>query len=110
MGGWWQLGVKSLIWGWLKSHLLCAWFISTMKVWGWGGKGAKSALAKSWSGRGISHQPVFMGNCLTIGPMCFSPCLIDELILMCCISPSHGGASGGSLDVFQHMVKVVSVL
>ena len=29
---------------------------------------------------------------------------------MCCISPSHGGASGGSLDVFQHMVKVVSVL
>ena len=41
---------------------------------GMGGEGAKSALAKSWSGRGISHQPVFMDNCLTIGPMCF-PCL-----------------------------------
>ena len=28
------------------------------------------ALAKSWSVRGASHQPVFMGSCLTIGHMC----------------------------------------
>ena len=33
--------------------------------------------------------------------------LVDELILMFCTPPSHGGASGGSFDIFQHMVSMV---
>ena len=33
--------------------------------------------------------------------------LVDELILMFCTPPSHDGASGGSFDIFQHMVSLV---
>ena len=32
------------------------------------------ASANSWSVRGVSHQPAFMGSCLTIGHM-YWPCL-----------------------------------
>ena len=39
-----------------------------------GGQSTKSALAKSRSVRGASHQPIFIDSCLTIGPMCL-PCL-----------------------------------
>ena len=33
--------------------------------------------------------------------------LVDELILMFYTPPSHSGASGGSFDVFQHMLSMV---
>ena len=40
---------------------------------------AKLALAKSWSTRGASHQPIFMVSCLIIHSMCF-PCLPNRLV------------------------------
>ena len=42
--------------------------------------------AKSWSTRGASHQPAFMGNCLTISHMCLPVHLVDELVLVFCVS------------------------
>ena len=38
------------------------------------------ALAKSWSARGASYQPAFMGSCLTISHTCL-PCL-PQLVLV----------------------------
>ena len=52
-----------------------------MRVGGGGGGGTKLALANSRSTRGISHQPVFMDSCLTIGLMCF-PCLPNRLFIL----------------------------
>ena len=40
------------------------------------------ASAESWGMRGASHQPVFMGDCLTICHMCLS-CLPSEWVSFC---------------------------
>ena len=45
------------------------------------------ASAKSWITRGASHQPVFMGSCLTISPFVLCPYMIGLM---------H---NGGSVDV-----------
>ena len=58
------------------------------------------AFAKSRSIRGASHQPVFMGSCLTISHTCLlflpsrrvSPCVLCPLM----IGLTH---NGGSVDV-----------
>ena len=39
-------------------------------------------MAKSWSGKGASQQPAFMGNCLTISNICLPCPLVDELALV----------------------------
>ena len=68
---------------------------------------AKLAFAKFQSARGTSHQPVFMDSSLTVGHMCF-PCLPNRLINAYVLYlSSHGGASSGSFNIFQHMVSVV---
>ena len=42
--------------------------------------------AKSQSARGASHQPVFMGSCMTISHMCL-PCLSSRRISPCVLCP-----------------------
>ena len=39
-------------------------------------------LPSSWSMMGVSHQPVFMGDCLTIAA-CVLACLPDEYVSFC---------------------------
>ena len=60
--------------------------------------------AKSWSTRGASHQPVFMGSCLAIGHTCL-PCLPSGGVgLACVLCPLMIGLmrNDGSVDVFLH--------
>ena len=40
------------------------------------------AAAKSRSARGASHQPPFMGSCLTISHTCYPAHLVDKLVLV----------------------------
>ena len=42
--------------------------------------------AKSWSVRGASHQPAFMGSCLTISHKCLS-CLPSRWVSPCLLCP-----------------------
>ena len=66
------------------------------------------AWAKSQSAKRASNQPAFMDSCPFITHKCCWPSLPNtvELILTFCTPPSHSGASGGSLDVFQHMASM----
>ena len=45
------------------------------------------ALAESRSMRGASHQPIFMGDCLTICHT-YLPCLPREWISFCVLGPA----------------------
>ena len=56
------------------------------------------ASAKSRSVRGASHQPAFMGSCLTISHMCL-PHLPSRWVSPCILSP-FDWANGVSVDVF----------
>ena len=38
--------------------------------------------AKSWITRGQSHQPAFMGSCVTLSQMCL-PCAPSRLVSLC---------------------------
>ena len=60
------------------------------------------ASVKSQSARGASHQPVFIGSCLTIIHTCL-PCLPDR-VSPCVLCPLMIGLmrNGGSVDVFLH--------
>ena len=42
-------------------------------------------VAKYRSARAASHQPAFIGNCLTISHTCLRVHLVDELVLVLCI-------------------------
>ena len=57
----------------------------------------QNVSAKSRSARGASHQPAFMGNCLTISHM-FLPCLPSRWLSPC-----------GSVDFYLRMVSMVLV-
>ena len=69
------------------------------------------ASAKSCSIRGVSHQPVYMGSCLTISHTCL-PCLPSGRICPTCVLCSHMIGlmhNDGSVDIFC-MVSIVLVL
>ena len=81
------------------------------------------ASAKSRTAKGASHQPVFMGNCLTITHTilsCLSSyptiihaclhCLPNKRVSPCVLCPPYDWANGGSADVFLHMMSMVLVL
>ena len=67
----------------VQAMLILMWlkFINTMML---------IASAKSWSVRGASHQPAFMGSCLTISHICLprlpgggwaNPCVLWPLVI-----------------------------
>ena len=66
-------------------------------------------MAKSWSARGASHQPAFMGNYLTIShtclpctpSRCISPCVLCLLMigLMVVLLMFFGGGEHGFSNV-----------
>ena len=68
------------------------------------------ASAKFRRARGASHQPVFMGSCLTISHR-FLPCLSSRTVSLCVLCSLMIGLmrNGGPVDVFC-MVSVVIVL
>ena len=69
------------------------------------------ASAKSWNARGASHQPVFMGSCLTISHTCL-PCLPSRRVSPCVLYPLMIGLmrNGSSVGNFFCMVSLVIVL
>ena len=56
------------------------------------------ASAKPRSVRGASHQPAFMGSCLTISHTCLPCCLVDE-------GPECGWNLKISLITVSHMAS-----
>ena len=64
-----------------------------------------------WLNRGVRGEYLlsqFSWIVASLLAACVHPVyLVNEVILMFCTLPSHSWASGGSFDVFQHMVSMV---
>ena len=58
--------------------------------------------------RRTSHQPAFMGNCLTISHTCLS-CLPSRWVSLCLLYPLMIELNGGLVDDFLHMVSMLLV-